>query len=154
MKNRDVFSSLFWIAVAAIFCAGGMQYGLFRAGTPGPGLFPFVAGTSLIILSILALGDSFFGQRKKDEERKSFFPYPDSSKKVILSACALFAYPLLLHPAGYLITTFLFMLFLLAVIGRQRIRTATAAALLTTGLFYVVFISMLGVRLPKGFLNF
>jgi len=154
MKGRDLFSSLFWIAVATLFCVGAIKYGLFRVGTPGPGLFPFAAGTSLIILSILALGFSFFSQEKRDEEKRCFFPYPDSSKKVIFSACALFAYPILLHPAGYVITTFLFMLFLLAVIARQRIRTAITAALLATVLFYIVFIIILGVRLPKGFLRF
>jgi putative tricarboxylic transport membrane protein len=154
MKGRDLFSSLFWIAVATLFCVAAIKYGLFRAGTPGPGLLPFVAGTSLIILSILALGASFFSQEKRSEEKKTFFPYPDSSRKVIYSACALFAYPLLLYPVGYLITTFLFMLFLLAVIARQRIQTAITAATFTTAFFYVVFITLLGVRLPKGFLHF
>ena len=142
------------MAVAILFCVGAMKYGLFQAGTPGPGLFPFVAGTSLFILSALALGVDFFGQAKSGEERRGFSPYPDSTKKVILSACALFAYPILLHPAGYVITTFLFMLFLLAVIARQRIRTVITAALFTTALFYIVFIILLGVRLPKGFLRF
>jgi putative tricarboxylic transport membrane protein len=154
MKSRDLFSSLFWVAVASLFCVAAVKYGLFRAGIPGSGLFPFIAGTSLIILSILALGASFFNQEKMGEERRSFFPYPDSCKRVIFSACALFAYPILLHPAGYLITTFLFVLFILAVIVRQKILIAITAALFTTALFYVVFIIILGVRLPKGFLGF
>lgn len=153
MKYRDLYSSLFWIAVAILFCTGAIKYGIFKAGTPGPGLFPFVAGTSLIFLSILALGASLFNQEKEGEDKRSFFPYPDSSKKVFLTSCALLAYPLLLYPAGYLITTFSFMLFLVAVIGQQRIQISITAALLTTVLFYVVFIILLGVRLPKGFLR-
>ena len=149
MEKNDLISSLFWLGVGVIFCVGAIRLGLYN-GMPGAGLFPFMAGIILICLSIMFLIFTITKGKEGEIVREKFFPEKDSLRKVLSSVFALFAYQMALEPLGYLLTTFLFMIFLLIFIEPQRWMISITIAFLTTGSSYTIFVFLLNVRLPKG----
>ncbi len=155
VKNRDLISSLFWIGVGTLFCLWALKYGFMRLGTPGAGFFPFITGIILISLSsIIFISSLPFKKRKGDVEfGEKFFPQKDSLKKILFALVALFAYGVVLKYLGFLLATFLFMIFLLRYIEPQRWTTVLTASLLTSIASHIVFKLWLKVQLPAGILG-
>jgi putative tricarboxylic transport membrane protein len=156
MKNRDLVSSLFWIAVGILFFVGALQQGLIRKGVPGPGFLPFLTAIVFISLSLLVLGTAL-GKRQKEsgaEEKIEFFPARDSWKKILLALFALLGYGVSLGYAGYILTTFLFMLFILRLIEPKSWKVGFVIAAATVISTYLLFVVLLEVQLPRGILDF
>lgn len=155
MKNRDLFSSLFWMAFGVLFLVGAWQQGLMRKGVPGPGFLPFISGIVLISLSLMVLIPAL-GDKKEERgagEKEKFFPQRDSPRKILLALVFLFAYGISLEYAGYLLTTFLFMVFISRLVEPERWRTVLILAFFTSVLSYLLFVVLLEVQLPKGILG-
>jgi putative tricarboxylic transport membrane protein len=151
MEKRDLISSLFWIGIGLIFCVSSMKLGLYN-GIPGAGLFPFIGGIILICLSIIVLISAIKGKEEK-LVREKFFPEKASLRKVLSSTLILFAYQMALEHLGYLLTTFLFIIFLLKLIEPQRWITSISAGFLIAALSYIIFVCLHNVRLPKGIIG-
>jgi len=150
MRNRDFFSSLIFIALGTIFCTGGLKYKLSHFGSPGAGFFPFLFGLVLIGLSVGLLIVSATELKKPSE---NFFPQKDSLRKILLAAGALLAYILGLPYTGFLLITFLFIVFMFRFIEPANWPPTLLAAFLTSAISFVIFELWLGVQLPKGFLR-
>jgi putative tricarboxylic transport membrane protein len=155
MKNRDLHSALFWTAFGALFLVGALQQGLMRKGVPGPGFLPFISGILLICLSLMVLVPALRRKNLGEEgtEGKKFFPERDSLRKISLALIALFTFGLSLGFVGYLITTFLFMLFIMRLIKPIPWRTIFITALATVIFSYLLFVVLLEVPLPEGILG-
>jgi putative tricarboxylic transport membrane protein len=152
MKQRDLVSSIIWMALGGLFVAGALQQGLMRRGVPGPGFLPFFSGLALIFVSFFVLIPAR-SQREKDRS-SDFFPERDSFRKILFALVALFAFVVALEYAGYLLTTFLFMFFVVRLMEPRGWRITTLLALLTAVLSYMLFVVLLEVQLPKGLLGF
>ncbi len=152
MKNRDLVSSIIWMALGGLFVAGALQQGLMRKGVPGPGFLPFFSGLALIFVSLFVLIPAL-SQREK-EESGDFFPERDSFRKLLFALVALFAFGIALEYVGYLLSTFLFMFFIVQLMESKGWRTTGLLALLTAVLSYLLFVVLLEVQLPKGLLGF
>lgn len=156
MKSRDLQSGLFCLALGILVAAGSLHQGLMRRGVPGPGFLPFFTAILFIALSLAVLIPAFGGGKGKEELREGakLFSEKDSLKKVLLSLTALFAYGLLLSYAGYLLTTFIFMLFILRIVEPVPWKTVVWTALATAVSSYLLFVVLLEVQLPPGILGF
>jgi len=152
MSRRDIWSGLVWAGVGIIFVVGSLRAGLFRKGIPGPGFLPFVIAMSLIVLSFMIFFPAL--SRKKEDAVKieNFSPEKESFKKVLLGLMALFAYGFALEYTGYLITTFVFMIFTSRIMERGKWTGPLIMAVLTAVLSYLLFVS-LEVQLPRGVLG-
>ena len=153
MKNRDFIGGLFWIGVGFFFISGALKYGLFDEGIPAPGLFPLILGIVLSFLGIGVLIPAFKEERGERLPKESFFPEKNSLKKVFLAVLALSVYGMALEFLGFLVMTFLFMVFLLRCIEPQRWTVVSVASILTALSSYVLFQILLKVQLPKGILG-
>ena len=156
MTNRDLFSSLVGIAFGVLFVVGAWQQGLTRKGLPGPGFLPFLTAIIFISLSLVVFGNALRKRKggKEAEHTLTFFPEKDSWKRIILAILALFAYALSLGYAGYVLTTFLFMTFILKLVeprSRKTVFFIAAATVISTYLLFVVFLE---VQLPRGIFEF
>jgi putative tricarboxylic transport membrane protein len=150
MKNRDLVSSIFWLAFGAVFAVGGLQLGLVRQGIPGPGSLPFIVGLALIGLSLILL---FQVWRSKPAPGEKIFLEWITFHKFALSLAALVAYALLLKTLGFTLTTFLFLFFVLRFVGREKWVTAFVFSISAALVSYTLFTS-LQVNLPAGRLGF
>lgn len=146
MNKRDWISGIFWIGFGAVFVIGGLQQGLVRMGIPGPGSMPFIVGLILIGLSFIVLVQAFFSKSPPEEK---VFPQQSSLPKLILVLISLFIYGFLLKPIGFVLTTFIFLIFVLRLIGHERWTAVVSFSLLTAVLSYLLF-TALQVELPKG----
>jgi putative tricarboxylic transport membrane protein len=152
MKNRDLVSSIIWMALGGLFVAGALQQGLMRRGVPGPGFLPFFSGLALMFISLFVFVPAL--SRVKKAEPGNFFPERDSFKKLLLALAALVAFGVAMEYAGYLLTTLFFMLFVPRIMAAKGWRMFTVVAILTAVLSYLLFVVLLEVQLPKGLLGF
>jgi len=155
MKNRDLLSSLFWLAFGIIFVSGGVLHGLMEAeGVPGRGALPFIAGVFAIILSLMVLIPSIFKRGDVGAEGpKSFFPERSSWKRLFIAIILMVSYGFILKTLGYPLTTFFFLIGALRLIEPQRWRITIVFSLFTTAISYSMF-KILEVNLPRGILGF
>jgi putative tricarboxylic transport membrane protein len=152
VKHRDLVSSIIWMALGGLFVAGALQQGLMRRGVPGPGFLPFFSGIALIFVSLFVLIPAL--HKRETAGNGAFFPERDSFRKVLFALVALVAFGVVMEYAGFLLTTFFFMLFVTRIMEPRRWRFVAVLAFLTAVLSYLLFVVLLEVQLPKGLLGF
>ncbi len=74
--------------------------------------------------------------------------------KLIIVVLGLFIYTFFLDVVGFLICTFLLILFLIRFVGYENWRKSIAGAILTSTLCYLLFDKWLQANLPRGILGF
>jgi putative tricarboxylic transport membrane protein len=150
--NRDRWSGLFWLAVASLICIGALKLSLGRAHDPGPGFFPFFTGMGLGILSLILY------LRSRDSFKTAGLAglWTDSGKavKVLLTVVALLLYAVAMEYLGFLLSTTLFLGFLLRMIEPQRWPMVIGGSLLASFVSYAIFALWLKAELPKGLFQY
>lgn len=152
MKKRDRASSLFWMGFGILFVIGAWQQGLIHKGVPGPGFLPFICGIALILLSLMVLFPALVaGKNKNGEggEPENFFPEEGSGRRMVYTVTALVAYGICLPYLGFLLTTFVFMLFTLRLMEKQKLIRVILLSLSIAIPAYLLF-AALDVQLPQG----
>lgn len=154
MRNRDILSSLVWLGLGILFLVGSLRAGLFRKGIPGPGFLPFITALILMTLSLMVFFPAVARKKEeRDKDLEKFFPEKDSLKKIFLGLLALFLYGIALEYAGYLATTFLFMVFTIRLSERKKWKGPVFLAFSAAFLSYLLFVVLLEVQLPRGILG-
>jgi putative tricarboxylic transport membrane protein len=151
MARRDLLSSIVWLGVGLIFCAGALRYKLMHLGAYGPGFYPFIMACVLIALSAALIIVSY---RDRKEEAAEPDSAPKGIRKILFVLIAVFGYGAVLPYAGFLLTTFILIIFLLRYIDPVRWPAVILIAVLTTLACYALFIRWLGVQMPRGILHF
>ncbi len=152
MNLRDLFSGLFWLGISVFICIESVQNNIGTFHYPGPGFFPFCAGTVMGTLAIILIVKAL----SKKEESGLIRDLWKGMKwhKVILCVICLIIYSILLPTLGYLIATFGLMMFLFGIIVRPNLWIQLVSALVTVLVTYLVFYHWLDVQLPTGLLGF
>ena len=151
MNRRDLLAGLFWLAVAVFVAIQSFKSDLGSLHSPGPGFLPFWSSVVLGVLSItLTIGA---GLKKTRKDKLLDLWRGLDWGKVFLILFALFLYPLLLPLVGYLIMTFVLIAYLLFVGIRSKLWIDIATAVAITLVSYLIFYTLLDVKLPKGMLG-
>lgn len=119
---------------------------------PGPGLFPFWTSVILGMLSILLLYQATF--KPQDPMPEDFIPPRRLALRPLAILLALVATTLLMPVAGFRLTMLVFYIFLLAILGRQRLLVTIPIALFGSWGVFHFFNYVLMVPLPIGVLDF
>ena len=151
MRRTEQIISLFWIGFATVVCAGSLRLELGTFSDPGPGALPFGAAALMAILAAAHLANVTFRQGLHEDARSSWANIRWA--KGLCVVIALFVYFFLLPILGYLIATFLLMVFLFGVLERKKWWAVLLGACLVIGITYLVFEVWLMVQFPKGFLG-
>jgi putative tricarboxylic transport membrane protein len=146
MINTDRWTGLFFILFSLYVCFESSRLGVGTFFRPAAGFFPFYSSLLLGLLSLILGFLAFRGKLEKSE------PWADVGNTVAVSL-ALLGFALLLTWLGFVITTFLFILFLLRAVERRAWLLSTSAALFISAAFYVVFGLWLKAQLPAGILG-
>lgn len=149
MNRRDLISSIFWMGFGAVFAVGGVQQGLVRQGIPGPGSLPFIVGLICTGLSLIVFIQAL---NRESAPSKEVFLEKSSFRKLALALVSIIGYGLLLKSLGFMATAFLFLVFVLTGVGRERWIIALSFSLLAAVASYLLF-TALQVELPKGILG-
>jgi putative tricarboxylic transport membrane protein len=148
--NHDKWSSLFWLIVGGLICFGALKLSLGTAKNPGVGFFPFISGSALVLLSLVL----FIQSRSIPKTFGSAALWTDKGKmlKVLLTIAALLVYGSVMEYLGFLLSTFLFLGFLLRVVEPQRWPMVVGGSALVSLVSYGIFALWLKAELPKGIL--
>ena len=142
--------SILFLILSLLICLGSVKMGIGKLSEPGPGLMPFVGG---ILLGILSLADLLLRNASRLKGDEIGFKGVRWSR-LFLIMITLFAFTLLLPILGYLITTFLVMLFLYKCIEPQKWWVALSSAFLSTIFTYLLFAVALKCLFPEGIFSF
>jgi len=149
-KQGDLLSGAFCLACAIGLCYRSGQLGLGRMSDPGPGFTIFLAAAALALLSLVLVLSSLW-RRNSDAERA-----PDAVRwdKIALILFSLVVYGLVLRRVGFVIATFLLVVFFLKVLERKKWHVALLVGVGMAVGTYTVFEWWLQARLPAGVWRF
>jgi putative tricarboxylic transport membrane protein len=150
MRRWDQIASFVGMGIGVLLVFSSLRLNLGQWTQPGPGFLPLCSGVLLIILCVV-YGVWSFG-RKDESSQKKESPWPrENLGKIIGVLIALFLFAFLLPLFGYLLSTFLLMIFLFRVIEPERWPLTFLKAALSVGVTYAIFEKWLMVQFPKGF---
>lgn len=149
--RREEGSSLVWLVLAFIICIGSLRLSLGSFRNPGPGFMPFITGSILGILAVIVHVQARRAARSVKKTRESLWANPGGVKKVVLTTIALLIYAIGMDYLGFLISTFIFFVFLLRAIEPQRWILVILESALASGVSYLIFEIWLQAQLPRGF---
>jgi len=149
MKQRDRWTSLFWAGVGLYIAYEGYRLKLGTLGSPGCGFFIFWSGIVLAGLSLVLFLESWL---RPKIERQALWEGTQWSGGAKMMA-ALLLYILVLKWLGFILSTFLLLLFLFKGLEPQRWRVALILAAATTATCYFVFGIFLELQFPPGLLH-
>ena len=152
MNRQDLVSGLAWLCVG-LFVTIVSVFSL-KVGTlsnPAPGLFPFVAGAVLSLLSLAILIKAAF---VKEIRSVGGLWRRSNWLGVLYAVGSLFVYSILLEWVGFVIMTALLLIFLFRAIKPQEWKMTVGLAVSSSIGFYLLFDRVLQVLLPKGIFGF
>ena len=171
--TKDSWLSVFWIVCAVLICIGSYRLSLGSLSDPGPGMFPFLAGAALCALSVVewwntrrayrrdaharaqTLGDGAEGLRAASTEVvEPLFANRLGALKAAAIIVALLTYALTMEHLGFILSTILFIAFLLWLVERQRWYVIVLGSVLSSLTTYLVFKVWLDTALPVGLFGF
>ena len=151
MKILAFMPSVVLTLIGLLFCLFSLKLGLGSVTAPGPGFVPFLAGGLLIVLTIAALLEG-----RPETRMKSWSQLFGGERwRVVLGILgSLFLYALVMDVLGFILSTFLMLLFLFKISEGQRWKVAIGASIITMVLTYFLFDYFLQISFPRGFLGF
>lgn len=121
---------------------------------PGPAFLPVLLAVALGLLALGLLGRAFVGGPRAPAPGRGTPWLRGGGWRLVVIVLALAAYALLFERLGFLLSTALFLGFLLAAVGQQRWPVVLAVALGTAALAHLLFVRLLAIPLPRGILGF
>ena len=152
MARKDLISGIFWLVVGILFTCWSSSYQIGNFGEPGPGLLPLLLGILLICFSLILVAGGLKAYRSPGAEKA--VSLPASWKRIAYTLLVLLVSTALFEKAGYLLTIFFFMVFLMLWTEWRNMKKVLLTALLTTVAVYLVFIVLLKQPFPAGLLRF
>lgn len=146
-KERMFFAVISVIALLFMVISVGYEIG--TIDSPKGGLFPLVISTIIFILSLY-----LFISTKPATEGTTKVGILHGWKRLFLFVSITIIYALFLEQLGFLLSTFIFMVFLLKVMGQPGWRFAVLFSLISVIFCWICFQKWLGVPLPTGIISF
>jgi len=140
-------AGIFWFAIAAYVCIGGYKFGFGSFREPGPGFIFIISGSFLAILSLID-----FCQTLKKNASSNLVLGLHWRKATLVFICV-FAYSYIFNFLGFVLSTFLLLMFLFKTTGATKWWHAILASFITTMVAYIVFSVWLQIQFPKGILG-
>lgn len=148
MQRSDRISAIFFAGLSMFVCQQSARIGVGTLWDPGPGLMPFGAGAGVGLLALGLLVRSFLTKEAglvSEKEEGSL-----GRGRFLLICTSLFVYSIAVMWLGFVPATFLFVFFILRNIeSKPWWHTLIRAVLITAG-NYLIFVTWLGISMPKG----
>ena len=135
------------VALSAAYLGLTLRLPFGTLAKPGAGLFPLVAGATLLVASLLALREGWSMPRDLEVE----FPAGEDRRRLLLLAAGLIAYVVLLPWLGQLVCSALLCMGLIRMLSNSLSwPRVVIAGLLMSVVLYGVFVVALKVPMPRG----
>ncbi len=114
-----------------------------------PRTFPYVVG---ILLLFCGIGLAVKSWRFRGEDIKLKWPDREGITVIVVNLVSLACYVILMNPLGLPLSTFLYVTFSIWYLKRSKWPTAVLIGLITGVVSYFLFIRLLALSFPAGFL--
>lgn len=152
-KKGDAVAAIVLLALALAYTLEALRLpGVKYAVGPGPSFLPLLLGIALTALSLVLLVGTALSRTERAAEPSPVGWHAVWRIGVIL--VSLVGYALLFERLGYLVSTALFLAFLLAVVEPQRWWIVAGVPAVSSIFSYLLFVRWLKVPFPKGLLGF
>lgn len=153
-SNKAVAICFFVLSVFTYYGSTLIPEAIYSEGAAGPRLFPQLWSIFIAFLSIMLYGQSYLKEKKnKDDASKKEKSTRREEKNVFFMLIAAIGYIVLMKPLGFVISTFLFSLATIGLLGGENIKNKYSVVLISaiaTIVTYVLFAQVLDVFLPTG----
>ncbi|MEK6672899.1 MAG: tripartite tricarboxylate transporter TctB family protein [Nitrospirota bacterium] len=150
MRKYNLISGVIWLILAIFLCLESLRLGIGKFQFPDAGFFPLLTAIFMGLFSVFLLLEATIGNNQKKEAKIAVWSAETRWKKIILTLLALVIYSIVLEKIGYLLSTFVLMLFLFKTIEPQKWSVAVLGAIITVLLSYLVFNVWLKTQFPVG----
>jgi putative tricarboxylic transport membrane protein len=147
-KNYNLLSGAFLALLSIGACVKAYRLGLGSGSNPGPGFIPFAIAALLGLMSVYLCLRGAVQMVKGYKEKEAFKEV--GWGKALLVLVVLAGYGALFNFLGFPFATFIFMMSLIWVVGRQTLRLSLTVSLLTVACAYVLFVVLFDLPLPRG----
>lgn len=145
MKSKDVAISIAFLAISLAIIYSVHDLGAWTPYGPGPALAAYAVAAILAVVGVAI----FFGRKQNPETSDNDRP----SSKSVMTALALTIFGISLPILGYIISGTLFMVGMLLYVQKVKLKPTLISTAATMLLTYGIFVSWLGVELPRGILG-
>jgi len=149
-KGADLWTGLFLMIFSGLVINEAFDLDIGTPHNPGSGFMIFGAATVLGILAVLQIIKSLLSRENETVQA----PEKIRLWRVVAVVAANIIYIAMLEPAGYLLCTFLLLVFLLQIYERGKWIWAAGGAAVTSFVTYAIFSRLLQLNLPKGLIPF
>ena len=153
MKSHHQAASLFWLIIGVYVAITAYRLGLGHFHKPGPGFIFFWTALFLIILSAIDLATALRDKSPKGEKEMPLWSGIQWSK-VLSVLVGLSVYVYLFNILGFLLSTFLLMIFLFKGVEPMKWWVSILSSLIAILITSSVFQLWLKVPFPTGILGF
>jgi hypothetical protein len=145
-RIKDCLSGIFTIFFSGITIYLALKLPLGNASKPGPGFFPLVLS---VIIGLLGL--RLFLASLANQKPASLTQEKSTKWRVLYLLGSLFLYAFLFRPAGFLISTLVFLISLKPIVAKKWVPVLLGSIFISL-IFFLFFDYLLKVELPMGIL--
>jgi len=153
MKKAEMITGVFLLVLSGLVVWQALEMPPSATFGPGAGFLPFWLGILLAVLATI-LFVSAWRREMTAKEDAPVFPGKQALFTIALVLSALGGYILLIEVVGYVVDTFLFVLFLVKVVEREKWPLALMLAVATTAGLFITFQILLKITLPSNMFGF
>ncbi len=151
MNKADVFAGILGILISIFVFFESAKFPKDIVMSVGPSYFPNILATALLIVSGILIINSFIGKNKKTYEK--FDVKSPEVQRAGISLLATIVYCLILKHIGFIISSTIYLLFLMYLLKKRNYIKMTVISICVTLSIYFVFKAVLNITLPMGFLG-
>jgi putative tricarboxylic transport membrane protein len=151
--DRQKWGSLGWLIFGILICFGSIRLSLGDFHNPGPGFLPFITGAILTCLSFVVFVQSGRSGKAKTGQ-KPFIIDRQRAWKATITLIALLAYAIGMDYLGFLVSTTIFLAFVLWIVEPQRWYIVIFGSILASAVSFTIFEILLKSPLPRGIFEF
>ena len=149
MKKADVITSMVLLVLSGYVIQEAWQMPPSASFGPGSGFLPFWLGVVLAVFAMILLV-SAWRRQATEKDGGPIFPGKQALLGVTLVLVGLAAYIFLIEILGYLVDTFLFIVYLMKVVEREKWSLTLMVAVITTAALFIIFQFLLQIKLPSN----
>lgn len=147
LNKSELVAAGLLIALGVMIVRNAARWVYITPDGPGPGFFPLWIGYAIIALAaVVMLRHVYEVYRQQPFARTSW----GGSLRVLLGWAGLAGSIVLLKPAGFVVSFLLLTMFLVMVIYQRSFIAALSVGLGSAAGFWLLFVKLLQVQLPRG----
>ncbi|MEK7375216.1 MAG: tripartite tricarboxylate transporter TctB family protein [Thermodesulfobacteriota bacterium] len=153
MKKADLITGVVLLVLSGLVIGGASQMPPSATFGPGSGFLPFWLGVLLAVLATI-LFVSAWRRQATEKDSETVFPGKQALFAITSVLVGLAGYILLIEVLGYLVDTFLFIVFLMKAVEREKWPLTLMVAVGTTAVLFITFQFLLRITLPSNIFGF